>query len=96
MRSLCQDYDEAVTAMGTQAADALRTRLADLRAVTVLADLPARRPGIVAADIPQLRFELIDGWYLLLGVGHERVPRTESGDLDLSRVRRAIVQEISR
>ena len=96
LRTLCQDYDEAVKTMGMSPADVLRTRLADLRAVTMLADLPAGRPRIVDAEHPQLRFELLEGWYLLMRVGHERVPRNEGGGLDLKRVRRAVVQEISR
>ena len=96
LRTLCQDHDEAVTMMGGPAADVLRTRIADLRAVTYLADLPASRPDVIDGDRPRLRFELRDGWFLVMTVGHETVPRTEAGQLDQTRVRRALVQEISR
>lgn len=96
LRSLCQDYDEAARLMGVPAADLLRTRIADLRAVTYLADLPAGRPAVIDGDRPQLRVELREGWALLLRVGHEIVPRTEEGELDQARVRRALVEEISR
>ena len=82
--------------VGVAAADVLRTRLADLRAVTYLADLPAGRPAVLEGDRPQLRFELSDGWSLVMNVGHGMVPRTESGDLDRTRVRRLLVQEIRR
>lgn len=96
LRTLCQDHDQAVTMMGVAAAGVLRTRIADLRAVTYLADLPAGRPDVIDGERPQLRFELREGWSLLMRVGHESIPRTEAGRLDQSRVRRALVQEISR
>lgn len=95
LRTLCQDHDEAVRVMGEPAAEVLRTRIADLRAVTYLAELPAGRPAVVDGGPPQLHFELRGGWSLLMTVGHQTVPRTEEGDLDQTRVRRALVQEIS-
>ncbi len=95
LRTLCQDHDMAVTKMGEPAADVLRTRLADLRAVTYLSEIPAGRPSIVDADPPQLHFELRAGWLLQMAVGHADVPRTEQGELDQSRVRRAQVLRIS-
>jgi len=95
LRALCQDHDEAVRLMGESAAEVLRTRIADLRAVTYLADLPAGRPAVVGGDRPQLRFNLREGWSLLMKVGHQSVPRTEEGELDQTRVRRALVAEIS-
>jgi hypothetical protein len=49
----------------------------------------------VDGDRPHLRFELRAGWSLLMAVGHQKVPRTDEGDLDQTRVRRARVQEIS-
>jgi hypothetical protein len=96
LRTVCQDHDEAVRMMGVSAADVLRTRIADLRAVTYLADLPAGRPEVIDGDRPELRFPLSEGWSLHMTVAHERVPRTEEGDLDQLRVRRALVREISR
>lgn len=96
LRTLCQDYDESVRMMGVPAADVLRTRLADLRAVTYLADLPAGSPDVIPGDPPQLRFELREGWALIMKVGHEVVPRTAAGQLDQTRVRRALVEKISR
>jgi hypothetical protein len=94
LRTLCQDHDEAVKTMGEPAAEVLRTRIADLRAVTYLAELPVGRPAVVDGDPPQLHFELRAGWSLLMTVGHQDVPRTSEGDLDQTRVRRACVQEI--
>jgi hypothetical protein len=96
LRTLCQDHDEAVKAIGEAAADVLRTRLADLRAVTYLSDLPAGRPEVLDDDPPRLRFQLRDGWALLASVSHQAVPRTQQGDLDVTRVRRALVQEVTR
>lgn len=82
--------------MGELAAEVLRTRIADLRAVTYLAELPAGRPSVADGDRPQLHFELRGGWSLLIAVGHQDVPRTDEGNLDQTRVRRVRVQEISR
>jgi hypothetical protein len=95
LRTICEDHDEAVKMMGETAADVLRTRIADLRAVTYLAELPAGRPAVIDGERPRLHFELRAGWSLLMEVGHQNVPRTEEGDLDQRRVRRACVQEIS-
>lgn len=82
--------------MGEPAAEVLRARIADLRAVTYLADLPAGRPAVADGARPQLHFELRGGWSLLVDVGHHDVPRTDEGDLDQTRVRRLCVQEITR
>lgn len=81
--------------MGEAAADVLRTRIADLRAVTHLAELPAGRLAVMDGKRPRLKFGLGAGWSLLMEVSHQNVPRTEEGDLDQTRVRRARVQEIS-
>jgi hypothetical protein len=81
--------------MGEPAAGVLRTRIADLRAVTYLAELPAGQPAVADGDPPQLHFELRAGWSLLIAVAHGNVPRTDEGDLDQTRVRRVRVQEIS-
>lgn len=96
LRRMCQDHDDAVAVMGNVAAGDLRTRIADLRAAIYLADLPVGRPNIIDGERPQLRFELRGGWSLLMRVGHETIPRTDAGELDQTRVRRAIVQAISR
>ena len=95
LRTLCQEHDKAVTKMGEPAADALRTRIADLRAVTYLSELPAARPSIIDGNPPQLHFELRAGWLLRMAVGHQDVPRTAEGGLDQTRVRRARVVGIS-
>lgn len=95
LRTLCSEHDVAVDLLGKPAADVLRTRIADLRAVTYLADLPAGRPIVIEGNPPWLHFDLRAGWLLLMAVGHLNIPRTLDGDLDSTRVRRARVQEIS-
>lgn len=96
LRTLCQEHNEAVRVMGEPAAEVLRTRIADLRAVTYLAELPAGRPAVADGDRTQLRFELRGGCSVLMAVGHQDVPRTDEGDLGQTRVRRVCVQEVSR
>ena len=95
LRTVCENHDEAVRMMGETAAGVLRNRIADLRAVTHLGELPAGRPAVMEGERPKLHFELGAGWSLLMEVAHQNVPRTKEGDLDETRVRRARVQEIS-
>ena len=94
LRTLCEDRSKAASAFGDSVADALRTRLADLRAVTFVADLPTGRPEVVEREPPQLRFPLRDGSALLTRVSHRATPRTVDGSLDLERVRRLVVLEV--
>ncbi|MCA1693811.1 MAG: hypothetical protein LC749_03285 [Actinobacteria bacterium] len=96
LRTLCQDYEKAVKMIGAPAADVLRTRLADLRAATYLAELPAGRPTVFDGEPPRLEFELRSGWSLVVSVAHQSVPRTTQGELDVTKVRRVLVQEIIR
>jgi hypothetical protein len=96
LRTLCLDHDVAVKTMGQAAADSLRTRIADLRAVTSLAELPVGRPEVVDGPEPVLRFQLPDEWMLIARVSHGATPRTPEGELDVARVRRALVQEVTR
>lgn len=96
LRNVCTDHAKAVKAFGEIAADALRTRIADLRAVTYVGDLPAGRPDVVDGDPPMLRFELRDGLTAVARVSQQRVPRKPDGTLDLMRVRRAVVVDLQR
>ena len=96
LRTLCLDHEEAVRTIGQAAADSLRTRVADLRAVTFLSELPAGRPDVLGGARPSLRFHLRDGWMLIARVSHEVIPRTPEGGLDMTRVRRALVEEVTR
>lgn len=94
LRTMCEEQEEAVRIIGEKAASALQTRLADLRAVTYLADLPAGRPTVLEVDPPQLQFDLSAGWSLLTTVGGHEVPRTLDGRLDHGRVRRLVIEEV--
>jgi hypothetical protein len=96
LRTVCEDHAKAIDAYGAPAADALRTRLADLRAVTFLAELPAGLPQVTEGDPPFLRFRLRDGWVVVASVSHHNTPRSPDGSLDLTRVRRALIIDILR
>ena len=95
LRTICADQGKAVAAYGEAAAEALRTRLADLRAVTYVDDLPAGRPEVLEGEPPHLAFPLCDGWTMVVRVSHRDTPRTLDGALDLTRVRRAVLVEVS-
>lgn len=95
LRTLCLEHQEAVSLMGVSAAEVLRTRIADLRAVTYLAELPVGRPMVVQARTPVLLVPLHDGWSLSMAVGHQPIPWAGTGELDETRVRRVRVEDIS-
>ena len=94
LRALCVDHDQAVREFGDDAAGGLRTRLADLRAATYLADLPVGQPEIVVGEPPTLRFALIGGLVMLAKVSHATTPRADDTSLDTSRVRRMLIVEV--
>jgi hypothetical protein len=95
LRSTCGDHDKAVNLYGNAAADALRTRLADLRAVNYLSELPTGMPEVMEGNLPRLRFVLEAGWSMLARIGQSTVPRNADGSLDLSLIHRALILEIS-
>ena len=95
LRTTCEDPSKAAATFGEDAAEKLRTRLADLRAVATLGDLPVALPEIVESSRPTLRFQLRDGWILVNRVNQRIVPRTVDGMLDIQRLRRIQVMEVT-
>jgi hypothetical protein len=96
LRTVCEQHDVALKAFGPLGAGGLRTRLADLRAAASLADLPASHHEIVEGDPPAIRFGLSGGLTVAAAINHAVTPRSSAGELDLARIRRALVLEILR
>jgi len=93
LRERCLDQSKAVRAYGMEVAETLRARLADLRAVTFLEDLPVS-PTADLEDPLVLSFPLSRGATLLTRVSHERPPLRADGSLDTSAVRRLLIEEV--
>ena len=73
----------------------MKNRLADLRAATYVADLPAGRPQpLDGPDRGSLADELTDGHRVVLAANHRKNPITESGDIDWQRVSRVKILRI--
>lgn len=91
LRALCEDPSSSFAA---HTADALRDRLADVRAADAAADL------IVAATLrsdpppPQVVIDLSDDAAIVCHVGHAYLPVTASGSVAWERVRRLKVMSV--
>ena len=93
LRERCVDQNKAIKAYGTDVAETLRARLADLRAVTFLDDLPVG-PSQDPDDPLRLTFPLSMGATLVSRVGHDRPPLRAEGSLDTAAVRRLLIEEV--
>lgn len=93
LRDRCVDQTKAVRAYGTEVAETLRARLADLRAVTFLDDLPVS-PDPDLSDPLRLTFPLSTGATLISRVSHEHPPLNDDGSLDRAAVRRLLIEEV--
>ena len=95
LRTLCEDAEAAGVALGRSVAKELRTRLADLRAVPVVEDLPAGNVTFrgVGADGSVL-IDLGDGTSLELVPNHPTRRLTAQGGVEWSKVSRLMVVRI--
>jgi hypothetical protein len=95
LRSLCENQAKAERQFGYKVAKQLRARLAELRAVDTVHELPAGRPREVAGN-PHKNYavNLADGYRLVLSANHIKVPVLENGTIDWAQVSRVIVLRI--
>lgn len=98
LRTLCEAEAAADRRLGPTGGTALRSRLADLRAASNVAELLAlagtrARQG-AAKD--QLMIDLVDDAVLLFGPNHMKTPRTTSRDVDWSQVSRVKILRVGR
>lgn len=95
LRSICNCQTIAENEFGITVAKALRARLADLREVDTILELPAGRPSEVAAKPHNLySVQLGRGYRIVLSANHENLPLTKSGKIDWSKVTRAMILRI--
>jgi hypothetical protein len=80
LRSICESRRKATAVLGLQAALELEQRLADLAALSTVAELDALFSAAVIEHSPAERsIRLEAGYSLVFCVGHVEVPRTSSG-----------------
>jgi hypothetical protein len=80
LREICESEPRATRELGAEIAGALRRRLADLRAIRSLLDLPVGSPRpVTTAAGHRLQIELDGGAHLLLMANHVSNPVHENG-----------------
>jgi len=95
LRSLCENEAAAVRCLGDKVARKLRARLADLRALDCICDLPIYGPAIFDRGQESLQIPLGIGHALLLSANHSSNPLSESGNVDWRQVSRVKILEIT-
>lgn len=97
LRDLCEDESLAAQEIGTAAAEALKSRLSDIRAADSIYDVLAGRPQLGKYHGNDCyRFELTEGYHLTVTPSHTRPRKDAAGMTDWGRVRRVRVMLLER
>ena len=97
LRMICESENQAKRKLGSNVAESLRRRLADLRAATSVRDLIAGRPReLDVADRQHMAVDLWDGHRIVFCANHSKNPVTETDELDWSRISRVKILRIER
>ncbi len=89
LRAICEGEAEARRKLGDAVAEILKHRLADLRSVGSVEDMPAGQPRVLEGSGGRLvSLDLGGGNQLVIGCNHIKPPVTDVGDIDWSRVTR--------
>ena len=97
LRSLCEDNEGAERQLGPIVAEALRHRLADLRAAVSISDLVVGNPRLLdCGESAKLIIDLYDDVIITLKANHPENPVTEQGQQDWSQVIRIKVVHVGR
>lgn len=92
LRQICADEDVAAQALDPVAAEALKRRIADIRAADSIEDVPAGRPhrGVYQGE-ECFFFELGPSFRLTVVPAHTKPRLTPDGSADWGRIRRVKV-----
>jgi hypothetical protein len=93
LREICEDDSISRKRLGNEVSQKLIVRLADLRAVSSVQDLPAGYPYDIKGE--EVLFEICQGYQLRVVSNHPDNPVTDSGSVDWSRVYRIKIIEIA-
>jgi plasmid maintenance system killer protein len=97
LRTICESEQRAKRKLGANAAEALKHRLADLRAATCARDLLVGRPRrLDGGDGQDMVLDVCDGHRIVFSANHSNNPKTESGDVDWAKVSRIKIRRIER
>jgi hypothetical protein len=98
LRTVCENRRKAEMMFGTDVAQNLFDRLADLRAADSIADLIVGNPQVAIDSEGQsnLSIELINNYVIILTPNHIELPKDESGRPDWTAVTRLKVMRIEK
>ncbi len=96
LRTICEDPDVATSQLGEDVAGVLRLRLADLRAVDCIDDMPVGRTTRRGQECDLLEVELADEVVMTFESNHKRPRITDTGSVDWPQVRRIRLTQIGR
>lgn len=98
IRSFCESGGLATEEWGAEVAQALKHRLADLRAATSVKDLVVGQPRVLdgEADRKYMYLDLCNGYRMVFSANHPTPPMTDSGNLDWAKVSRVKISRIER
>jgi hypothetical protein len=94
LRTLCENEAAATHELGTERANGLKRRLADLRAAENAGELVAGRPRQASDSNNRLKIDISDTSCLVLSSNHATIPRLDSGGVDWPNVTRVKVLRI--
>ena len=94
IRTICENEARARIDLGLEVAEALKHRLADMRAATSIYDLVAGKPRLSGTQDQQLVVDLCDSHRVVLEANHPDNPTMETGRLDWARISRIKVLRI--
>jgi hypothetical protein len=95
LRALCEQEIKAKKELGEDTANALRRRIADLRAASSVEDLLVGRPRFNSDDGEEhLILDLGSAHTITVAANHVKNPVTASGNLDWSKISRVKIVKI--
>lgn len=96
LRTTCESASTARLELGVIASDALKHRLADLRAATSTLDLIVGRPHFLEGTVEHMVVDLADGYQMVFCANHPQNPTKEGGKLDWQKISRVKILRIEK
>ncbi len=96
LRTVCENGDVALLGIDAEVSDALRDRLADLRAADSVLGMPGIEVMTGEDPEPTAQIALVAGYSLIAKANHRQPARAQDGTVDWTRVRRIQITRISR
>jgi hypothetical protein len=95
LRTFCEKRVAAERHFGLKVARKLRERIADLREIDKILELPAGRPHeIPGVPFPNFAVSLGDGYRIIVAANNNKIPVTKLGKIDWSAVDRMKIIKI--